>query len=148
MLGLKRFVSSHLQVGVNVNLDATYLERDYGVQVANTVDLRTFAREGWVETPCRSLAGMTSSLLGKQLPKDPIVRLSRWSDASLSDDQVIVLGFGACVFLSATWSVAPFLCLCENDVLLMPTSVTPCRGRCRCSMPAWMRTRPFSFIRR
>eukprot|EP00752_Nemacystus_decipiens_P018513 g16598.t1 len=45
-----------LPIGVNVNLDATNLERDYGVQVANTVDLRTFARQGWVESPCRSLA--------------------------------------------------------------------------------------------
>lgn len=72
-------------------MDATYLERDYGVQVANTMDLRTYAREGWVETPCRSLAGMTSSLLGKQLPKDPVVRLSRWGGASLHDDRVISL---------------------------------------------------------
>ncbi|CAB1108010.1 unnamed protein product [Ectocarpus sp. CCAP 1310/34] len=34
------------------------------------------------------------------------------------------------------------------NVCLSVISVTPCRGRCRCSTPAWMRTRPFSFIRR
>lgn len=81
-------VTAHLQVGVNVNLDASFLERDYGVKVANTVDLRTHARECWVETPSRSLAGMVSALVGKELPKDPTVRLSRWSSAILTDQQV------------------------------------------------------------
>ena len=85
-------VTSHLQVGVNVNLDAKFLERDYGVEVANTVDLRTHARECWVETPSRSLAGIVSSLLGQELPKDPTIRLSRWS-AALTDAQVIHVFF-------------------------------------------------------
>ncbi|CBJ28935.1 similar to Werner syndrome protein [Ectocarpus siliculosus] len=76
------------KVGVNINSDATYLERDYGIEVANTVDLRTYARQCWVETPSRSLAGMASSLLGRQLPKDPVIRSSRWS-SPLSDNQEV-----------------------------------------------------------
>ncbi|CAN0539532.1 unnamed protein product, partial [Laminaria digitata] len=71
--------TAHLQVGINVNLDASFLARDYGVKVANTVDVRTHARECWVETPSRSLAGMVFSLLGKELPKDPTIWLSQWS---------------------------------------------------------------------
>jgi len=82
-----RELCSHVQVGVNVNLDATFLERDYGIEVANTVDLRTHARNCWVEVPPQSLAGMASFLLKKDLPKDPNIRLSRWS-AHLSESQV------------------------------------------------------------
>lgn len=62
-----------------------------------------------METPCRSLAGMTSSLLGKQLPKNPGIRLSRWSGASLNDDQVIFKGCGARGFF--------FGCLIGCDML-------------------------------
>lgn len=85
---IRSFATAHLQVGVNVNADAGYLARDYGVKVANTVDVRTHARKCWVETPSRSLAGMVSYLLGKELPKDPTIRLSRWS-APLQPQQVI-----------------------------------------------------------
>ena len=55
---MQSVTTAHLQVGVNVNLDAGFLARDYGVNVANTVDVRTHARECWVETPSRSLADM------------------------------------------------------------------------------------------
>lgn len=123
-------------------MDANFLERDYGVEVANTVDLRTHARECWVQTPSRSLAGMVSSLLGKELPKDPTIRLSRWS-AALTDSQVIML----------------FL-LYKNFFLLLPQSIpdhvlfmlglfgndgkfSTINGR-RCTTPAWMLSRPFS----
>ena len=57
------------QVGVNVNTDASFLNRDYDVEVAATVDLRTHVRERWVATPSRSLAGMVSALMGKELRK-------------------------------------------------------------------------------
>ncbi|CAB1098485.1 unnamed protein product [Ectocarpus sp. CCAP 1310/34] len=81
-------VPSQRYVGVNVNSDASLLERYYGVKVANMIDVRTHARECWVETSSRSLAGMASSLVGKALPKDPTIRLSRWSNPSLTDEQV------------------------------------------------------------
>ncbi|CAM9721026.1 unnamed protein product, partial [Laminaria digitata] len=74
-------------VGVNVNLDASYLVRDYKVEVANTVDLRTHARQCLVETPSRSLAGMVSALIGKTLRKDPAIRLSQWSSHQLTPEQ-------------------------------------------------------------
>lgn len=76
------------QVGVKVNSDAARLARDYKVNVANTVDVATHASKCWVETSSRSLAGMVSSLLGKELPKDPTVRLSSWSSA-LNNEQVL-----------------------------------------------------------
>ncbi|CAM9376638.1 unnamed protein product [Sphacelaria rigidula] len=77
------------KVGVNVNSDASLLERDYGVDVGNTVDVRTHARECWVETPSRSLAGMVGALIGKELFKDPTIRFSRWSSGSLTNEQEI-----------------------------------------------------------
>lgn len=59
---------------------------DYGVVVKNTVDLRTLARASLVETSSRTLAGMTTCLLTKKLPKDN-VRFSPWASASVSDEQ-------------------------------------------------------------
>ncbi|CAB1106293.1 unnamed protein product [Ectocarpus sp. CCAP 1310/34] len=105
------------KVGVNINSDATYLEQDYGVEVANTVDLRTCARQSWVETPCRSLAGMTSHLLGRQLPKDPVVRLSRWS-APLADKQVQYACLDAYASVLVYQEVAKF-----QDPILFPPPV-------------------------
>lgn len=54
--------------------------------MANTVDLRAFAKANLVATSSRSLAGLTACLLGKQLPKDNI-RFSRWGCVHLSDEQ-------------------------------------------------------------
>ncbi|CAN0080341.1 unnamed protein product, partial [Laminaria digitata] len=75
------------KVGAKVNSDAARLARDYKVNVANNVDVATHPSKCWVETSSRSLAGMVSSLLGKELPKDPTVRLSSWSSA-LNNEQV------------------------------------------------------------
>lgn len=66
--------------------DATHIFNDYGVKMANTVDLRTLAKSKLVVTSSWTLAGMTACLLGKQLPKDD-VRFSRWGSANLSDAQ-------------------------------------------------------------
>ena len=85
---MRPVATAHLQVGLNENLDASYLARDYGVNVVNTADVRTRARERWVDTPSCSLAGMVSSLFGKELPKDPTIRLSRWP-SPLQPQQVI-----------------------------------------------------------
>ncbi|CAN0581265.1 unnamed protein product, partial [Laminaria digitata] len=74
---LKQLLQDPSIIKVRVNI--AFLARDYGVKVANTVDVRTHARECWVETPPRSLAGMVFSLLGKELLKDPTIQLSQWS---------------------------------------------------------------------
>lgn len=65
------------RVGVNIKGYASRLERDYGISATNILDLRTHAKARRVEVMSRSLAGMTATLLGKQLPKDPAVRFSR-----------------------------------------------------------------------
>lgn len=76
------------QVGVAVRGDGKRLQRDYGVETCGMVDLRSYARDCWVDLPCRSLAGMTATALGKTLSKDPAVRFSRWSRAELTLTQV------------------------------------------------------------
>ncbi|CAM9486671.1 unnamed protein product, partial [Hapterophycus canaliculatus] len=63
--------------GVAVKGDGKRLERDYGVKTQGMMDLRSYARACWVDLPCRSLAGMTATALGKSLSKDPAVRFSR-----------------------------------------------------------------------
>ncbi|CAM9778841.1 unnamed protein product, partial [Pylaiella littoralis] len=75
-----------IKTGVAINNDASHIFKDYGVIVANTVDLRTLAKSNLIVTSSRTLAGMTASLLGKQLPKDT-VRFSRWGSAILSGEQ-------------------------------------------------------------
>lgn len=68
--------------------DGKRLERDYGVETHGMVDLRTYARACWVDLPCRSLAGMTATALGRSLSKDPAVRFSCWSKPELTMVQV------------------------------------------------------------
>lgn len=72
------------QVGVAVKGDGKRLQRDYGVETRGMVDLRSHARACWVDLPCRSLAGITSTVLGKFLCKDPAVRFSSWSKPVLA----------------------------------------------------------------
>ncbi|CAN0521438.1 unnamed protein product, partial [Laminaria digitata] len=74
------------QTGVAIKTDATHIYSDYGVEVVNTVDLRSLAKSNLVATSSRSLAGITACLLGKHLPKDA-VRFSRWASFPLSDAQ-------------------------------------------------------------
>ena len=75
------------RLGVNTKSDATYLDE---VKAANTVDALTHAKDCWVQTPSFSLAGIVSSLLGKELPTYPTSRLSRRS-SPLSAQLVILL---------------------------------------------------------
>lgn len=77
-----------VQVGVAINGDATRLRNHYGVEMANTVDLRTYARSCWVKVATRSLAGMVFTVLGKSLPKKVNVRFSCWSAERLTEAQV------------------------------------------------------------
>lgn len=82
----RRLNVSSVQAGVAINTDATHMLNDYGVKVANMVDLRVLAVSKLVVTSSRTLAGLTACLLGRQLPKDT-VRCSRWGSAQLSDEQ-------------------------------------------------------------
>ena len=66
----------HGRLRVNTKSDAAYMDE---VNAANTVDALTHTKACWVQTPSLSLAGIVSSLLGKELPTDPTFRLSRWS---------------------------------------------------------------------
>lgn len=68
--------------------DVKRLLRDYDVETRGMVDLRSYARACWVDLPCRSLAGMTATALGKSLSKDPAVRFSGWSKQGLTANQV------------------------------------------------------------
>ena len=56
------------RLGVNTKLDATYSDE---VKAANTVDALTQANACWVQTPSFSLAGVVSSLLGKEFAHRP-----------------------------------------------------------------------------
>ena len=76
----------HGGLGVNNKSDATYLDE---VRAANTVDAPPHAKACWVQTPSLSLAGIVSSLLGKELPTDPTFRLSRRS--SPFNAQLVIL---------------------------------------------------------
>ncbi|CAN0058302.1 unnamed protein product, partial [Ectocarpus fasciculatus] len=88
---LKRLLNdpSIAKVGVAVKGDGKRLQRDYGVETCGMMDLRSYARACWVDLPCRSLAGMTATALGKTLSKDPAVRFSRWSRSELTPKQEI-----------------------------------------------------------
>ncbi|CAN0586312.1 unnamed protein product, partial [Laminaria digitata] len=58
---------SIIKTGVAIKTDAAYIFSDYGVEVVNTVDLRSLAKSNLVATSSRSLAGITACLLGKHL---------------------------------------------------------------------------------
>ena len=75
------------RLGVNTKSDATYLDE---VKAANTVGALTHAKACWVQTPSLSLEGIVSSLVGKEVPTDPIFPLSRWS-SPLNAQLVILL---------------------------------------------------------
>ncbi|CAN0051384.1 unnamed protein product [Ectocarpus sp. 12 AP-2014] len=87
---LKRLLgdSAITKVGVAAKGDGKRLQRDYDVETHGMVDLRSYARACWVDLPCRSLAGMTATALGKYLSKDAAVRFSQWSRPELTLKQI------------------------------------------------------------
>ncbi|CAN0127312.1 unnamed protein product, partial [Ectocarpus sp. 12 AP-2014] len=90
------------KTGVGIKGDCTRLTSYYGVEVAHAVDLRSLAVERKVELGLRrGLADLCVHLLGKQLPKDPTVRLSKWNKLDSSDDQkrYAALDAYACILL-------------------------------------------------
>ncbi|CAM9669798.1 unnamed protein product, partial [Pylaiella littoralis] len=76
------------KTGVGIKGDCTKLSNSYGVEVSRVVDLRSLAVERKVEVGLRrGLADLCVHLLGRTLPKDSSVRISRWNTAELSQEQ-------------------------------------------------------------
>ncbi|CAM9861512.1 unnamed protein product, partial [Ectocarpus fasciculatus] len=117
------------KVGVAVKGDASRLQRDYGVETCGMIDLRSYARTCRVDLPCRSLAGMVATALGKCLSKNPSVRFSRWSQGELTHNQVnyACLDAYAAVALHAKIdkSKDPIFCAAPSDTPLAGTEDAP-----------------------
>eukprot|EP00903_Cladosiphon_okamuranus_P019959 g18342.t1 len=81
------------KTGVGVKGDCTRLQRFYGVEVRNVVDLPGLALQRKVDVGARrSLADLCLHLLGKRLQKEQHLRLSRWNVEKLTEEQ---LGYAA-----------------------------------------------------
>ncbi|KAM2567684.1 hypothetical protein TB1_010025 [Malus domestica] len=76
--------------GVGIESDCEKLLLDYGLRVANWVDLRGFAAErlGVGELRNAGLKRLASAVLGKELQKPKRVMMSRWDSQWLSYDQI------------------------------------------------------------
>ncbi|PNT72530.1 Werner Syndrome-like exonuclease [Brachypodium distachyon] len=77
-------------VGVGVDADAVRLGNDYGLQVANTVDLRGLAA-GQLRMPELRQAGLVRlahAVTGVNIEKPQRVRMSAWDAYRLSDEQI------------------------------------------------------------
>ncbi|GLT67961.1 hypothetical protein SLA2020_402320 [Shorea laevis] len=77
-------------VGVGIGGDAEKLLEDYGLQVANAVDLRFLAAEelGVRELRNAGLKGLVMEVLGKEVQKPRRITMSRWDNAWLTHAQV------------------------------------------------------------
>ncbi|XP_009339340.2 Werner Syndrome-like exonuclease [Pyrus x bretschneideri] len=77
-------------VGVGIESDCEKLLLDYGLRVANAVDLRGFAalRLGVLELGNAGLKRLASAVLGKELQKPKRVTMSRWDSQWLTYDQI------------------------------------------------------------
>ena len=80
--------ASIAKVGVGIKQDCTRLSNFYGVDVKNVVDLPALALSRKVDIGLRrGLADLSAYLLGKILRKEQHLRISRWNQAMLSEDQ-------------------------------------------------------------
>lgn len=76
------------KTGVGIKGDCTRLQRFFGVDVQNVVDLPGLAQQRKVDVgPRRSLAELCLQLLGKRLEKEQHLRLSRWNVGELGEEQ-------------------------------------------------------------
>ncbi|KAK6124937.1 hypothetical protein DH2020_041319 [Rehmannia glutinosa] len=93
-LGLSGFLanSNYTFVGVGIEEDVRKLRNDYGLEVANTIDLRSWAayKLGRAELRNVGLKALTKEVLGVEIEKPQNVRLSRWDNRVLTEDQVII----------------------------------------------------------
>ncbi|KAF5788740.1 putative DNA helicase [Helianthus annuus] len=81
---------SYIFVGVGIENDVEKLRKDYGVEVAKTVDLRTLATDvyGVREFKKAGLLQLARIVLGKEINKPKSVTMSRWDDQCLTLLQV------------------------------------------------------------
>ncbi|KAM7505196.1 hypothetical protein LguiB_004100 [Lonicera macranthoides] len=76
-------------VGVGIDEDTEKLLFDYGLGVANPVDLRVWAKEkGFGDLKNAGLKEMSRVLLGKEVVKPKRVTMSRWDSEWLYPEQV------------------------------------------------------------
>ncbi|MCE3216557.1 hypothetical protein HAX54_006881 [Datura stramonium] len=77
-------------VGVGIDSDAKKLWDDYGLQVANRVDLREWAAEELENENLRSagLRNLVKEIVGTEICKPKSVTLSAWDQRWLSLDQI------------------------------------------------------------
>nr|GMD78491.1 Werner Syndrome-like exonuclease [Ipomoea batatas] len=99
---------SNIFVGVGVSDDAAKLERDYGLEVVNTADLRHLAMkanggESWPRHA--GLARLTEEILGLTLVKPKEITLSMWDNELLSEKQIEY----ACIDAFVSWDIGKHL---------------------------------------
>lgn len=76
------------KTGVGIKGNCTRLQRFYGVDVRNVVDLPGLALQRKVDVGARrGLADLCHHLLGKSLQKEQHVRLSKWNVKELTEEQ-------------------------------------------------------------
>ena len=76
------------KTGVGIKGDCTRLQRFFGVEVRNVVDLPGLALQRKVNVSRRqSFADMCLTLLGQRFQKEQHLRLSRWNVAELEEEQ-------------------------------------------------------------
>ncbi|KAL0453254.1 UNVERIFIED_CONTAM: hypothetical protein Slati_1303500 [Sesamum latifolium] len=77
-------------VGVGVKHDARRLWSDWGLEVSNTRDLRSWAAKELDDKELRGagLKDLVREVLGEDMDKPPNVTLSRWDNRLLSKCQV------------------------------------------------------------
>lgn len=80
--------ASLIKTSVGVKGDCTRLRNSYGVEVRNVVDLPAFAISRKVDLGLRrGLADLCLHLLGQRLGKEKHLRILKWNQASLSEEQ-------------------------------------------------------------
>ncbi|KAI5316940.1 PREDICTED: Werner [Prunus dulcis] len=81
---------SYTFVGVGIGSDVEKLLLDYGLHVANAVDLAVFAAHRFDSTELRNagLKGLARQMLGKEVQKPNRITMSRWDNQWLTCDQV------------------------------------------------------------
>jgi hypothetical protein len=97
-----------IKVGVGIKGDCTRLEKAYGVEVANIVDVAQFAISRKMEIIGHGLRDLVRKFLQHDLPKDPKIRNSNWQAKNLSHEQIIY----ACLDAYASVQVYMFI---ENN---------------------------------
>ncbi|PIN25006.1 DNA helicase [Handroanthus impetiginosus] len=77
-------------VGVGIKNDIRKLRNDYGLEVANTRDLRSWAAEELERKELRRfcLKALAQEVLGEDLVKPMFITLSRWDNRFLSKAQI------------------------------------------------------------